>query len=181
MRHDVDLLAHSDYGMREEASKRLLKDGAAAVPALVAALERQHRTYGQKINIIDCLREMRALEGVPPLVRFSDREGWFLVTDEIASFPSTDANWDKPPTPAGRKHLALLAREAIGMIFDRTAKSTWGRWQRFGTDAKPGTEGYYDVLEKWKAYWRKVNSWYQDWRERFDPEQQPGPLEETNR
>ena len=180
MRHDVDLLAHSGYEIREEASERLLKDGAAAVPALVAALERQDGTYRHKSNIIWRLRRMRALEGVPALVRFSDREGWFLVTDEIASSP-TVADWDEPPSPVGRKHLALLAREAIGMIIDRTGKSTWGGWQVFGTNAKPGTEGYYAVLEEWKAYWRKVNSWYQEWRELFDPEQQREFLEKASR
>jgi len=181
MRRDVDLLAQAESKINEPAFERLLQDGAAAVPVLVAALERQDGTYRQKRDIIWCLECMRALEGVPGLVRFSDREDWFLVSDEIASFPITDANWDKPPSPVGRKHLALKAREAIGLIIDRTGKSTWGGVQGYGTNGKPGTEEYYEVLEKEKAYWRKVNSWYQDWRERFDPEQQPGLLEKTRR
>jgi len=179
MRHQVELLGHVQSNIREEAYEQLLKDGAAAVPALVAALQRQDGTCWQKQQIIWCLRRMRAPEGVPALVRFSDCEGWFLVTDETANFPTAD--WDKPPSPVGRKYLALQAREAIGMIIDPTGKSTWGSRKFPFTSAKPGTEEYYDVLEKQKAYWRKVNSWYQEWREGYDPEQQPGFSEEASR
>jgi len=60
---DVALLAHHDGNISWEASGRLRKEGAAVVPALVAALERENGMYNHKLEIILCLWGMRSLAG----------------------------------------------------------------------------------------------------------------------